>query len=183
MTDVFRDMTSEEAERFMLGNEHPMRKIAAGMVGSRSVIDLGCGRGINISKLYDVRQYSGIDCSPELITVAKKDNPEYSFQVYEMFSFLKTASKNSIQVGLTVSVFEHLESLELAQEIYERARYVCRELLVGWHTPPHYPTTEIIQVQAELDKPIHQNHYAEGTFHGAIRITPVLNGELWSVRG
>jgi len=183
MTRVFADMTSEEAERFMLGNDHPMRKIAAGMVGSRPVVDLGCGRGIDVSELYTKEQYKGLDCSWELLKIAKRDNPNYDFRHRDILPFLGQREENQIHVGVMISVLEHVESLELAQAIYIQARRACKELLIGWHCPPHYSTTEIIQVQAELKSPINQNHYAEGTFYGAIRITPVLGGELWSVRG
>lgn len=182
MTEVFANMTKEEAERFMAGNDHPMRKVAAGMVGSRPVVDFGCGRGIGVDKLYAPDQYFGIDCSKELIKVAKRDNPRHTFHTSTIFDFLTFDSDNEIVVGLMISVLEHVESLKIAQELYNDARRVCRELIVGWHCPPHYEKTEIIQVQAELSSPIHQNHYAEGTFHGAVRVIPVQGGELWSVR-
>jgi SAM-dependent methyltransferase len=182
MTDVFANMTSEEAERFMKGNEHPMRKVAAGMVGSRPVVDLGCGRGIDIDKLYTPEQYLGIDCSEELIRIAERDNPRHAFGTCSIFDYLAFDDDNEKPIGVMISVLEHVESLEIAQELYNDARRVCKELIVGWHTPPHYPKTRIIQVKCELNSPIHQNHYAEGTFHGAVRVIPVLGGELWSVR-
>lgn len=182
MTDVFEHMTSEEAERFMKGNDHPMRKIAAGMVGSRPVVDLGCGKGIDVSSLYMKEQYKGLDCSWELLKIAERDNPGYDFRYRDILDFLRQREENEIHVGVIISVLEHVETLELAQAIYIQAKRACKELLVGWHTPPHYPTTEIIQVQAELTQPIHQNHYAEGTFNGAVRVIPVRSGELWSVR-
>jgi len=182
MTEVFANMTNEEAERFMAGNDHPMRKVAAGVVGHRPVVDLGCGSGIRVKELYNVQQYLGIDCSKELIKIAHMNNPKYMFEVYDILHFLEKSDTDGINVGVMISVLEHVESLKIAQGIYNEARRVCKELLVGWHCPPHYPTTEIIQVQAELYKPIHQNHYAEGTFHGAVRVIPVQGGELWSVR-
>ncbi len=183
MTEAFRNMSREEAERFMKGNEHPMRKVAAGMVGSRPMIDLGCGRGIDIKNLYTKNQYTGIDCSAELIEVARRDNPDYDFEVCDLINWVDLSHEDSINVGVMISVLEHMETLELAQYAYRQARHACKELLIGWHCPPHYPKTSIIQVQAELTSPINQNHYAEGTFHGAIRIIPIRGGELWSVRG
>ncbi len=182
MTEVFANMTKEEAERSMKENDHPMRKVAAGMVGSRPVVDLGCGKGIDVSKLYMEEQYMGIDCSHELIEIAIRNNLGYEFEVSDLVNWVDLHPEDSINVGVMISVLEHMESLEVAQHAYRQARHVCKELLVGWHCPPHYPTTEIIQVQAELNSSIHQNHYAEGTFNGAVRVIPVRGGELWSVR-
>lgn len=178
----FKNMTEAEAERFMLGNVHPMREIAAGQVGDRTVLDLGCGRGIKVKALYTSGQYLGIDYSQELIKIARRDNPGYHFQTYDILDFIETFPKGDIQVGVMVSVLEHVSSLEEAQDIYNEAKRVCKTLLVGWHCPPHYPETSILKVQAELDSPMNQNHYEEGTFHGAIRVIKVKAGELWVVR-
>ena len=178
----FKNMTEEEAERFMLGNTHPMREIAASHAGDRQVLDLGCGKGIKVSELYTKEQYFGIDCSKELIKIAQRDNSGYIFQNYHIVEFIGDLAKNSIPVGVMVSVLEHVPSLEEAQDIYNEVKRVCETLLVGWHCPPHYPETSILKVQAELDSLMHQNHYKEGTFHGAIRIIKVRLGELWIVR-
>lgn len=182
MSEMFANMSAIEAERFMKGNDHPMREVAAELVGDRVVVDFGCGRGIDIDKLYTPYQYFGIDCSEELIKIARRDNPKYEFYTSTIFDYLAFDDYDEIPVGVMISVLEHVESLEIAQELYNDARRVCKELLVGWHTPPHFPTTEIIKVQAELTSPINQNHYKEGSFHGAVRSIPVQGGELWVVR-
>jgi hypothetical protein len=80
-----------------------------------------------------------------------------------------------------VSVLEHVPSLEKAQEIYRHARRVAKELLIGWHTPPYYQETKIIQIMAELNKPIWQNHYKRGSFDEPSSISSVLSAELWTV--
>jgi trans-aconitate methyltransferase len=181
MTEPFANMTAVEAERFMKGNTHPMREAAARMVGERYVIDLGCGKGIGVSELYTSDQYFGIDCSHELVNIARRKNVGYIFRVSDILSYFKDMRTNSIQVGIMISVLEHVSSLETARSIYNEAERVCEELLVGWHHPPHYSETKILQVQAELDNPIYQNHYAEGTFDGAVEVIPVRAGELWVV--
>ncbi len=183
LCEPFASMSSAEAERFMAGNKHPIREAAAQAVGDRQVLDLGCGRGIRICELYKPDQYRGIDCSAELIRVARRDNPGYSFATADILQFLALVPDKSVEVVLMVSVFEHLPSLELAQRIYSESRRVSEELLVGWHTPPHYSQTRILQVQAELDRPIWQNQYKEGSFDGAVQIGKVQLAELWTVRG
>lgn len=175
-------MSPAEAERFMAGNKHPIREAAARAVNGRPVLDLGCGRGIRIRELYGQDQYRGIDCSEELIRVARRDNPGYSFETADILQFLSGYPGKSVPVALMVSVFEHLPSLELAQAIYNEARRVSGELLIGWHMPPHYPETVILQVKADLDRPIWQNKYREGSFGGAIQIGKVGLAELWTVR-
>lgn len=175
-------MSAAEAARFMAGNNHPIREAVAGKVAGRWTVDLGCGRGIKIKKLYRVHQYFGIDCSPELVAIARRDNPGYSFKVMGILDYLRPMRDKALRCASMVSVLEHVPSLEIAQEIYSEARRVAQELFVGWHTPPHYAETEIIQVKAELDKPIWQNHYKEGSFSGAVEVSRVQSAELWTVR-
>ncbi len=181
--EPFASMSSAEAERFMAGNKHPIREAAAQAVAGRQVLDLGCGRGIRICELYTREQYCGVDCSPELIRIAQRDNPGFSFETSDILQALGRLADKSVPVALMVSVLEHLPSLELAQKIYAAARRVSEELLVGWHTAPHYAQTKILQVQAELDRPIWQNQYREGSFDGAVQIGKVQLAELWTVHG
>ena len=181
MTYPFTDMTEEEAEIFMAGNAHPIRELVAERVGSRKIIDFGCGRGIGIKDLYMKEQYIGLDCSEELIKIAKRDNPDYHFTSIELPHALSNIVDDTYEVGIMVSVLEHVPSLSLAQSIYQEARRVCRDLYVGWHCAPHYPETKIIQVQAELDNLMYQNHYAEGSFHGIRRVEKIALAELWTV--
>ncbi len=177
-------MSAAEAERFMAGNCHPIREAAAAAVGDRQVLDLGCGRGIRIRDLYKPGQYRGVDCSKELIRIARRDNPGFTFVSSDMLDYLEGVADKSASTILMVSVFEHLPSLELAQAIYAQARRAAQELIIGWHTPPHYRETKILQVQAELDRPIWQNHYKEGSFDAAeVHIGKVGLAELWQVRG
>lgn len=182
MTEPFTNMTEVEAERFMKGNTHPMREVAAELVGDRWVFDIGCGKGIRVSSLYKSTHYMGVDCSEELIKIAVRDNPSYLFIFNNIHGLIDFVPDNKFPVGVMISVLEHMESLEAAQRLYNEASRVCKELLVGWHHPPHYPKTKILQVQAELNSPIYQNHYAEGTFNGAVQVIPVRSGELWVVR-
>jgi trans-aconitate methyltransferase len=175
-------MSAAEAARFMAGNAHPIRELVAEKVTGRPVVDLGCGRGIKIKDLYDKDRYFGVDCSPELISIAERDNPGFRFWTDEIVEFLQGIGDKCFSCAIMVSVLEHVSSLEVAQEIYAQARRVTQELFVGWHTPPHYPETKIIQVRSELDHPMWQNHYKEGSFGGAVDITKVLLAELWTVR-
>jgi SAM-dependent methyltransferase len=175
-------MSADEATRFMAGNRHPMREVVAEVIGDRYVTDLGCGKAIRIKDLYTREQYVGVECSPELFKIAVSDNPGYVFHNYGILEYLSLIPDKSLPVALMVSVLEHQPSLEIAQRIYREALRCSEELLVGWNTPPNYPETKIIQVQAELDQPIYQNRYMRGSFDGNISVRHVGYTELWTVR-
>ncbi len=75
---------------------------------SDTVLDLGCGDGLNISifQKIGVKNVIGLDISPQLLTEAKKNNPNNKF-------FLGSAEKlpfedQQFSVVLVDSVFHHL---------------------------------------------------------------------------
>jgi trans-aconitate methyltransferase len=179
--EPFDSITAKEAERFMLGNSHPIRELVAQKVGAQHVIDLGCGRGIKIKELYTHTNYIGIDCSSELIKLAQQDNPLHTFWVADILDFLTDYEDNAIPVCIMISVLEHVPTLEIAQQIYNEAKRVAKVLYVGWHHPPYYKETKIIEVKAELDSLMYQNHYKEGSFDNPIRVEKVKLAELWTV--
>ena len=181
MSEPFISMTANEADIFMKGNTHPIRERVAHLVGKRKVIDLGCGRGIKIRKLYNPGSYLGIDCSKALIKVAQRDNPNHVFIVKDILEVLKNFKTKSIQISIMVSVLEHVPSLEIAQEIYKEAKRVSKELIIGWHHPPYYKETEIIKVKAELQNLMWQNHYKKGSFNGFIKVEKIELAEIWRV--
>lgn len=185
MTEPFASMTAEEAERFMATKfGHPIRDAAAKIVGPRPVVDFGCGRGIRISELYAPEQYIGIDCSLELVKLARKANPDHEFRVCGIEQWLVLASPREVPFGLMISVLEHVDSLETAQRIYRMAADACKELLVGWHHPPIYTRTQILKVPCELNHPENQNHYKAGSFDAEelqVERQEVAGAELWRV--
>ena len=174
-------MSGNEAERFMEGERYPSPEDVANAVGGRKVLDLGCGKGKEVKKHYTICQYLGIDCSPALIDLARRDNPGFRFDVAELDEYLKRLPDKCTPVAIMVAVLEHLPSLAIAQQIVSQARRISEELIIGWHTPPKFARTEIISVRAELDRPIWQNRYAAGTFE-ATEVRPVKAGELWILR-
>jgi len=176
----FSTMTEGEAERFMSSKErHRVYAVMARMVGSASVIDLGCGRGIQVGR-YTQDQYYGVDASPELIKLARRDNPGYKFDVLGIEDVMPMGH----EFGIMKSVLEHQPALEDAIAIYEHSLTLCGTLIVSWHTPPVYDTTTIMRVKAELDEPIFQNHYREGSFEVPgvqVKTSHVDGVTLWTV--
>lgn len=165
MNPAFQRMSKDEASRFMIGKQHAsMRRQLAAMIGSRTVVDIGCGKGIMVSELYSPARYIGVDISPELLDLARANNPGYSFLCFDASSAALPFADKSFECALMVSVLEHQPDLDSALAVYHEALRVAEEVIVLWHTPPVYPNTEIILVQAELDRPINQNHYKAGSF-------------------
>ncbi len=134
------------------------------MVAGRTVYDIGCGKGLAVKTLYDKDKYLGIDVSPELLMLAADDNPGYKFVQHDMSVLRFPVEDETADVGLMISVLEHVDDLETAKRIYFEAMRTCKELLVVWHTPPVYDSTELITVPCELNHPIRQNHYERGSF-------------------
>lgn len=186
MTQAFALMDKAEADRFMNGkDDHPIRDVTAGLIGNEKVLDIGCGRGIRVSELYDKYQYIGSDVSRTLIDRAREDNPVHVFVCVEGMDLLGTIPDNGRDNILISSVFEHMESLEDAQALFFEAVRASKRLIIGWNHPPHYDETEIIKVRAELKLPMNQNHYKEGSFDRddlQIERIGVESCEVWTVR-
>ena len=180
--EFFRKMTKEEAATFMAGSKHPIRDLAADVIGGRNVLDLGCGKGIRISELYSPEQYTGVDASAELIELARSANPLHKFYVSGILDFLENTPDKSVECSLMIAVMEHIPTLATAQRIYNEARRVSRELFIGWHTIPNASESRISRVQAELKEPIWQNKWKHGSFGGTIHSRPIAGAELWCVR-
>lgn len=84
------------------------------------VLDLGCGDGLNVGvlKKVGVKRVTGIDISPELLSIAKKENKHAKF-------YLASAEKlpfkaNSFDVVFVDSVFHHFMRYERALKEIKR---------------------------------------------------------------
>lgn len=75
---------------------------------SDKVLDLGCGDGLNITLLRKkgIKNVVGIDISPELLTLAKKNNPKNKFLIGSAQKIPFKARE--FDVVLVDSVFHHL---------------------------------------------------------------------------
>jgi SAM-dependent methyltransferase len=130
-TEQFASMTDVDADKFMPISEiQPVRALLARMVGHGTVIDIGCGKGDEVSDLFDSSKYLGVDCSPALIRIARHRNPGFRFSATE------ARKVNGFwDYAIIKSVLEHIPQDE-ALAVYEHARTICGILLVAWHTEP-----------------------------------------------
>ena len=82
------------------------------------VLDLGCGNGRLLKVLQESNKkfdYLGLDFADNLIAAAKKQFPDFSFQVQDMES-LKLEPESFDMIFLIAS-FHHLESLKARQKV------------------------------------------------------------------
>jgi len=182
--DVFGEMTAEEAARFMTGGHSAQgsRDVLARMSEGLRVLDIGCGRGIRVQELYASSKYLGVDVSPELIKLARLENPQHQFMAGDAACGLPFTD-GEWDVVQARSVLEHLPTLECALRTYdEMLRIAKRFVLVSWHTPPGPATTKLKRVPAELDEPIPQNRYYFGCFlrpQVSVTVTTFEEATIW----
>lgn len=170
----FAGMDEEQARRFMAdAPKQRVRSRIAELVGSRSVVDVGCGKGEEVSDLFTPSQYTGVDCSPELVSLAKRANPGYHFIVGDGRDL-----SGSWDVGVVKAVLEHVPAEE-ALAIYEHVRSLVDVLYVAWHTEPGEP--QFRTYAGELGT-MQQNRHDHALFDGMTAREVVEPHVLWTVR-
>lgn len=101
------------------------------------VLDLGCGDGLNITLLHKmgVKNISGVDISPELVALARKNNTKTKFKIGSAQKIPFKA--NEFDVVLVDSVFHHLmEYSGAASEIKRVLKPKGRLCFVEPHNSP-----------------------------------------------
>jgi len=183
--EAFASMSSAEAERFMAEKFNaPLRIGIAKLVNGRTLCDVGCGKAFMVDYLYQKDKYAGVDVSPELLAVARSNNPGYDFWLHDVAKSRLPYGEAAWDCALMISVLEHVDDLATARRIYDEAMRISKEMLIVWHTPPIYDTTDLIRVDCELNKPINQNHYQRGSFDREdleVRSERVAGFECWRV--
>ena len=157
----FVNMSTEQAAHFMAGKDiQPVRKRLAEIVGKHRVIDIGCGPGFEIKELFDPHTYFGIDCSRELVLIARQRNPGFAFASIDALSV-----EGHWDFAIVKAVLEHLPEAD-ALAIYDHARSISDTLLVAWHTEPSMQP-EYATYQGELGQ-MQQNRHNLRAFAGNI---------------
>lgn len=169
-TAQFAAMTDRQAEGFMITEVQPVRARLAQIVGRKTVVDIGCGKGDEVSDLFDRQTYLGIDCSPALVRIARRNNPGYRFEV-------ATNLRGHWDYAIIKSVLEHLPPAE-AVALYDLARTVCDTLLVAWHTEPG--RERLYWYQGELGQMM-QHRHDRGAFSGTITRETCGKHAIWTV--
>lgn len=171
-TQQFLSMSDVEADAFMSVSEiQPVRERLSKLVRG-TVIDIGCGKGDEISDWFDEHQYFGIDCSPALVRIARHRNPGYKFAALSALD-----CRGSWDYAIVKAVLEHLPPDE-AIAVYDHARTLCETLLVAWHTEPG--EERLSWYDGELGKMM-QNRHDRSRFAGEISREVCGKHVIWSV--
>ncbi len=175
-TAQFAGMTAEQASTFQAAHhEQKVRRRVAEIVGRGRVLDLGCGAGDQVSQYFTPDQYLGVDCSGELIMLARERNPGYLFTVGDG---RLVAYRVGWDYCILKSVLEHLP-LDEALVLYERARSLCQTLLVVWHTEPK-GRADYRKYQGELGTML-QNRHDRLLFAGVQKREVCDKHVIWTV--
>ena len=114
-----------------VGTEHPSRAFAAQLVGvGESVLDVGCGPGVNYEVLASfgrASSYVGVDTAEGAIEIARRRYPTGDFRVADADSLLPEFGKQCFDVVLVRHVLEHLPDF---QTVLSQAIDVSRRLAV-----------------------------------------------------
>lgn len=98
-----------------------------------TVLDLGCGDGLNVSLLYEmgIKKVIGVDISDKLLKMAKVNNPKAKFY---LGSAQKIPAKDStFNIVLVDSVFHHL--MEYGEAVREIKRVLKKEGMLCFMEP------------------------------------------------
>ena len=175
-TSQFTNMTANEAVRFMANAAvQPVRKRLQEIVGAWNVVDLGCGKGEEVSEHWHHKQYLGVDCSVELIRIAQYRHPHYLFQVSSVQDLA-----GHWTFGVMKAVLEHLPYLE-ALAVYDCARALTDTLLVVWHMEPSKMDPYEARYQGELAEPMWQNQHPLFPFQGMVEREECGKHVIWTV--
>jgi len=170
----FTEMSRDQAERFMPVPEiQPVRKRLAEMVRNSFVIDVGCGKGDEVSTLFTPNQYYGIDCSAELVRIARRNNPRHRFTHTSAMEIKMYGHRYAI----VKAVFEHLPPAE-ALAIYNHVRACVPIMLVAWHTEPG--KEKLSTYHGELGTMM-QNRHDINSFRGTIGREVCGKHVIWTV--
>jgi len=165
-------MTKGQAERFMSpAQKQPVRKRLAEIVGNGTVIDVGCGKADEV-EFFDPREYSGIDCSVELIWLAVQNHPKYKFGTINALDL-----EGTWDFAIIKSVLEHLTTEE-ALAVYNHVKTCCHLMLVVWHTEPG---EEVLKTyDGELGEMM-QNRHDVRLFKGVVDREVCDKHVIWTV--
>lgn len=97
---------------------------------SCSILDAGCGAG-RFSTLFNPEIYLGIDNSVEMLELARRRHPQYTFSEADIYNLV--FSDNQFELVLSHSVLKHLPLIEPAiRELWRvSSQYCAFTLLLG----------------------------------------------------
>ena len=104
-----------------------------------SILDVGCGNGLLLSKLQKCSQYAGVDYSQAMIDEAKKLLPQGVF--YQSQASDLQFADNEFERVLSYSIFHYFPSYQYALDVIKEMIRVCRPggvILIGDILDKHF---------------------------------------------
>ena len=191
----YTSLTPEEAARYCAGSEHQrVREEIARRVGARTVLDYGCGPGIDAPR-YAPDRYVGVDASAANVNEARRRHPEHRFRELILplrdalageGPFLNARGYERPDCVMIKSVLEHTPDAATATALLRDAMRLAREVVfVAWHTPPRRGADEVRELDGHFGRAIWQNSYALEHFAFATPryVDRVDVFELWEIPG
>ena len=179
----FNDFTPADAVDFHGRIINDMRECGdeiARRVGDRSVVDYGCGPGVDAGR-YTPGQYTGIDVSQPLLDEARRRNPSHQFDCN------RGRPATWIHAGRVAhvmfkAVLEHQADADAVLWVLADAmRMASKSVLVAWHTPPR-KTEAIREVVGASGRRIYQSTFALADFEHVRRTVTLIGAhELWEI--
>ncbi len=124
----------------------------------QNILDLGCGNGRLTKNLPSNINYTGLDISPKLISLARKNNPEHKFQTGDLTNL--PFPDHTFDIIFAVASIHHIPSNTLRrQAISEIYRVLKQEgifIMTNWnlYQPKYLPYFNTNHI---LDKKMDEN--------------------------
>lgn len=119
---VQMDAVSGEREKWIRKNKYYYKNLIDFLIFNipekSSIIEIGCGTG-NLLKNLDPSRAVGIDVSPEMIRIAKENNPDFSFYTADAEDFSIDEKFDFIIISDTIGYFKDV------QKVFEKIQAFC----------------------------------------------------------
>jgi len=167
LCEYWKDLPKKRLKEFLhvgdAGKNHPSRTFAASLVEKgESVLDVGCGAGVNYEVLNSLAladNYVGIDSSAPSIEAAKELYSKGNFRVCNAYNITDFFNSKKFDVVIVRSVLEHLPNFE---EVMAQAIDISNRLtiVIFFLAPRHLPFG-INKLNVHIDPPFYTNVYSK----------------------
>ena len=165
--------------KYLMKNFHGTLFGMIELVSPSTMLDIGCGEGYTLRRLkdkYPQINIEGTDIEPEIIEIAKEENPDIKFKVESAYSIDKPVM--SFDLVTVLEVLEHLEYPDKA--IAEAKRLTNKHCIFSVPYEPYWRILNILRLKYISDlgnTPGHINHWGRDEF-GKLLSKHFINVEL-----
>lgn len=142
----------------------------------RPVVDVGCG-DLETTRLAPLREYLGLDLSPEALSIARHKRPDWKFSSER----IETLPANSGSLVLCLDVLIHLDTADQVEGMIDGLLHIATNLVIlsGFDEPPetsgivfhHVPVSTLLAEHPDVDHVIKL-----GEYRGLVLLAAVKRG-------